>query len=507
MKTFKRIMACAMALAMTAGISACDEATTSTSSGAGVGGVGTTPPATPATSTTTATTQDPDENAPTDEEAKEITSEDFKPDGKAGTVKYLGYYDIRTNSDQYLVFQTEEWGGNIEYSNCSNGAAYFDALGVLIAADDSPDLVTYEWLSFPGGMSKNMYEPLDEYFDLDTNLWKDMATTVEDFAYNNKHYYCPYRIRNYFALNYDRKTVEDAGLTDPYQLYKESNWTWDTWRQLMIDFCNQDEENIGYCSTADVISAFVATTGTNFVDVQADGTILNNLNDPNVSRAMTFVESLCRDNLMYKQQLGSWVDPALWAVNSEQILFIGMEPEWCNSAATEKIQNPRGAEEDIHDTVSDFAVVPFPRDPSSDTYYHAYDTFGYMVPKGAKNIKGAVDWIYCNRVYETDENVIAQLREEATNPEPVTFTSGKYNGMRKWTMKWDPDVYDMIRELRDPSKFTFNFDDCYGFNGELSTTIIGTNIINEVAFNGGSWAQLSAENNPLIEGVLEEFRN
>lgn len=504
MKTMKRIMSCALALAMTAGITACDESApvnSGTGNATSQNGI-----ATPATTTTAATTVDPDENAATDEEAKDISSADFAPDGNAGTVKFLGYYDITTNSDQYLVFQTEEWGGNIVYESCSSGPAYFEALGIKIAADDSPDLVTYEWLSFPGGMTKNMYEPLDEYFNLDTSLWKDMATTVEDFAYNNKHYYYPYKIRNYFALNYNRKTVEDAGLTDPYDLYKEGNWTWDTWRQLMIDFCNQSDDNIGYCSTADVISAFVATTGVNFVDVQADGTIVNNLNDPNVTRAMTFIEGLCRDNLMYKQQHGSWVDPSLWATLSDVILFIGMEPEWCNSAATEKIQNPRGAEEDIHDTISDFAVVPFPRDPSSDTYYHAYDTFGYMVPKGAKNIKGAVDWIYCNRVFETDENVIAQARQEAISPEPVTYVDGKYAGLRKWQMTWDPEVYDMIQELKDPSKFEFCFDDCYGFSGNLSTDIIGTAILNEVAFNNGSWAQLSAENYSLVEAALDEYR-
>lgn len=218
MKTMKRIMSCALALAMTAGITACDESApvnSGTGNATSQNGI-----ATPATTTTAATTVDPDENAATDEEAKDISSADFAPDGNAGTVKFLGYYDITTNSDQYLVFQTEEWGGNIVYESCSSGPAYFEALGIKIAADDSPDLVTYEWLSFPGGMTKNMYEPLDEYFNLDTSLWKDMATTVEDFAYNNKHYYYPYKIRNYFALNYNRKTVEDAGLTDPYDLYK-----------------------------------------------------------------------------------------------------------------------------------------------------------------------------------------------------------------------------------------------------------------------------------------------
>lgn len=507
MKTMKRIMACGLSLAMIAGITACDESTASTggSVGGNIGGTAANTMA-PATTTTTGTTADPDENAATDEEAKNIASADFAPDGNAGTLKFLGYYDITSGSDQYLVFQTDEWGGTIEYNSCSSGPAYFEKLGTLIAADDSPDIVTYEWLSFPGGMSKNMYEPLDEHFDIDSQLWVDMKSTIEDFAYKGKHYYYPYRIKSYFALNYNRKTVEDAGLTDPYDLYQAGNWTWDTWRDMMINFCNQDDENIGYCSTADVLAAFIATTGTNIIDVQADGTINNNLTDPNVTRAMAFLENCYRDGLMYQKELGDWVSPELWAPNSERVLFLGMEPEWCCSAATGQIQDPRGAENDIHDTISDFRFVPFPRDPSSDTYYHAYDTFGYMVPKGAKNIKGAVDWIYCNRVYETDENVMSQVRQEYCAPEIVTYTEGKYEGMRKWQMTWDEKMYDMLLDLRDPAKFTFNFDDAYGFSGDLSGTIIGTGILNEVAFNGGSFTQLSNENIPLVEAVLDDYR-
>ena len=459
-------------------------------------------------STTAATTPDPDENAATDEKAKNISSADYTPDGNAGKVKYLGYYDLmgdQKTSQPYLIFNSEQYGGEIEYENCPSGGEYFTALATKIAADESPDIVLYEWLSFPGGMSKGMYEPLDDYFDLDTALWKDLKTTVDDYAYKGKHYYYPHKIRCNFALNYNRRTFEEANLKDPYELYMEGNWTWDTWRDLMIEFCNLDDENIGYVSAADVIAAFVSTTGVNFVDVLPDGTASNNLGDSSVTRAMTFLEDCYRYGLMHQRQLGDWVSPEIWAVNSDRCLFIGIEPEWCYQAATERIQNPKGVENDVFDTVSDFAFVPFPRDPDADKYYHAYDTYGFMVPKGAKNIKGAVDWIYCNRVYETDENVIAQRREDHIHPEVVTYVDGKFAGERKWQITWDEQVYDMLLELTDPTKFEFNFDDCYGFTSELSNTVIG-NMLNGVAFNGESWTQLSNTNSPIVDSIISELK-
>ncbi|MGN0688251.1 MAG: extracellular solute-binding protein [Oscillospiraceae bacterium] len=365
MSKTKRLLSCVLTASMIAGLSACSNPTGGNTASGNTGSGNS------SNTTSAITTTDPDDNAKTDEQAKDIASADFAPDGKAGTVKFLGYYDIRDGSDQYLTFQTDTWGGTIEYNSSSSGAAYTEKLATLIAADDSPDLVTYEWVSFPGNISKNMYEPLDDYFDLDTALWEDMKGTVEDFAYNGKHYYYPYLIKSNFALNYSHKTVQDAGLKDPYDLYKEGNWTWDTWREMMIEFCNQDETNIGYCSTADVLAAFVATTGTNFVNVEPDGTIKNNLADGNVSRAMTFFENLHRDGLLYNKEYGDWVSPSLWAIHADKVLFLGMEPAWAYSDATKTIQNPAGVDNDIHDVVSDFAFVPFPRDPSSDIYYQA----------------------------------------------------------------------------------------------------------------------------------------
>lgn len=493
-----RIAAALLAAAMLAGVTGCEDENPVSA-----------PPDAPLVTTPAATTTvDPDENAATDQKVEEISSKDYTPDGNAGKIRYLGYYDLagdQKSSEPYLIFHSDQYGGEIEYISCSSGGAYFDALGTMIAADDSPDLVLYEWLSFPGGMSKGMYEPLDEYFDVDTELWKGMKKTIDDFEYKGKHYYYPFRLRTYFALNYNRRTIEEAGLKDPYELYKEGNWTWDTWRDMMISFCNLSEDNIGYISAADVLVSIVATTGVNFVDVQPDGTSVNNLADPSVLRAMQFIEDLYRYGLMHQKQLGDWVPPDLWATNSDRALFLGLEPSWCYESATSKVQNPKGVENDIHDTISDFAFVPFPRDPNADKYYQACDSYGYMVPKGAKNIKGAVDWIYCNRVYETDENVIARTREQHLHPDVITYVDGKFAGERKWQMMWDESVYDTMLDLTDPTIFEFNFDNCFGFTTELSTTIIGS-MLDEVGFNGGSYSQLSNQYIPVVDDIINGVR-
>ena len=494
----KRFLSAAAAISLVLSTSACDEGNAPAQTSSQL-------PAPSATSSQyQTTTVDPDEFASTDAEIKELGTDNFVPDGNSGKITWLGYYDLindGSSAEQYKIFTSELYGGEIEYVSCPSGAGYFEKLGTLIASGDSPDIVRYEWLSFPYGISKNMYEPLDDQIDMTNALWSGMADSIEQFAYKGKHYYYPYKITTNYAINYNRAALEEYQLTDPYDLYLQNNWTWDTFRQLLIDWCNAEEGNIGYAGEGGM--SFIATTGTNLVDVKADGSIVNNINSPEVARAMQFCSGLYRDGLVYQGEYGDWVSPQLWAKNSKQLLFLGMNPEWTYSAAAAEIQNPTGVENDICGVPSDFAFVPFPRDPASDSYNIAFDTFGYMVPKGAPNMKGAVDWINLNRVYQTDENLLATAREDAINPAKVTYTSGKYEGMQKWTLVWDERVYDVWQDMTDPQKFNFSFDDCWGFNQDMND--ICDILLDEPIFQGASWAQYSEEYESSMNSIINSY--
>lgn len=504
MNKLKRLLGCGLVASMLLSMAACEDSapTGGNNSGNSIGNT---------SATTTATTADPDENADTDKTEKDLNTGDYTPSGNAGTVKYLGYYDITTDQkgeEQCLIFQSDTYGGNIEWISASSGSAYYEKLATLISGDDSPDLMTFEPLAFPYGVSRNMFESLDDYLDADDAVWEDMKPLIDEYEYEGKHYYFPHRIVTRYSLNYNRKTVEDAGLKDPYDLYLNGEWTWDTWRQMMIDFCNLSEDNIGLYCTSTMLECFINTTGTTVIDVASDGTITNNLNHPNVTRAIEYLAECGRSGLLYPADhpYGDWVSPEVWAKCSDKLLFLSMEPEWTYIAATETIQNPSGVENDILDTVSDFAFVPFPKDPNADAYYMCSNTFGYMVPKGAKNIKGATEFIMCNRLYETDQNIIDQVKTDHISPTPVYYTAGKYAGMQKWVITWDETCYDLWRDMCDASadsNFTFIIEDMYGFGDDLSTPI--TDGIYNSTFVDSSWTQTREEIMPQVEAILAEY--
>ena len=505
MKTFKRIAACTLAAAMVAGMTACVDEGQPIASGSGNAPVANT------TTTQDSTTTDPDENAATDKDIKEVGTDTFTPSGNAGKVTFLNFYKIEEDQkgvEQSLIFKGEQYGGDIEYIICASGDAYLEKFSQLISSDESPDLVTKDVFLYPGSVSKNLFEPLDNDIDMNSPLWADMADVIESYAYQGKHYYYPHRITTSFALNYSKKTIEENGLPDPYELYKNGEWTWDAWRNMMIEFCDKADGNVGYYTTDTIITSLIATTGTTLIDTRADGTILNNIGDANVTRAMNFYETLYRDGVAYgskyEKQWGDWVPPQTFADHCDQLLFLGMEPEWTYTAATEQIQNKTGVENDILDTVSDFAFVPYPRDVDADDYYQAYDTYGFLVPRGAKNKSGAVEFINCFRVYDTDEAIAAQVREDHVNPAPITYQTGKYEGQRKWVIKWGEQEYDMWREMCDPSKFNFVTEDAFGFNSDFWTSY--AEVLTGVALSGESWAQKSSEFMPIVEAVVNEYR-
>ena len=506
MPAFRKILACTLAAAAVLGMTACDDEAPVASGGSAASNSA--PAAAATTSTQASTTADPDAGLElTDKENKVIDTSACPPSGHAGKLRYLGFYDItkdQKGTEQCLIFQSDLYGGSFEYISTPSGSAYYDKLANLIASDDSPDIVTKDAMLLPGNVSKNLFEPLDGKIDLTAPQWKDISSIVEQFSWKGVHYYFPHRTTTKYALNYSKKTIEENDLTDPYELYANGEWTWEAWRNMMIDFCNKDDKHVGFYTTNNTITSFIATTGTTMIDVQPDGTIPNNLLSAEVSRAMTFLEELCRDGLTYDKSYGDWVSPQVFSPACNNILFTCTEPEWTYIAATENLQNKEGVDNDIFGEVSEFSFVPFPRDSMADAYYTEFDTFGYLVPKGAKNIDGAVEFINLNRMYDVDPDIQAKVREDHVNPTKIYFEKGKYAGSEKWQMTWGEHEYDLWREMCDPANFTFIMEDAEGFSVDFTDKI--GQLLMGVVERSESWAKTSAEFSPIADGVISEFK-
>lgn len=450
---------------------------------------------------------------------------DIDPNAKTGTIKWLVYEDLKSEmADMVTLFETK-YGGSIEQEITVSGGPYFDRLGTLIAGGESPDIVRYEWRSFPHGMSYNMYTPIDSYIDFDSELWIGVKEVAAQFAYNGKHYYPPNSLATNYALNYNNLVLQENGMTDPMTLLEKDEWTWSVFESMLKTWCDMDPDHIGYNGVGGM--SFVLTTGTKTIDIQ-NGQIINNLRNENVQRCMTWLEGMRKEGLLgaslEQQEKGlpnGYVDPQSAFVDGN-LLFLGMDPTWAYGAAKEAL--------DGKNLPNEIKFIPFPRDDLSDTYYHGGSTAGFMIPSGAKNIKGALDWIVLNRTVETDPDENAAAKKKAMAdivdyyPKCVcghVFTDEENEAgvsvcpdcdtprRERYKVVWTEEQYDLWQELKsDEGRFTLLFDNVYGFSDDISNLFIGVgSFLDGPVFDDESYTGLVETKYSVVESYIQPYRD
>lgn len=450
-----------------------------------------------------------------DEKHEEGTGKLYESGKKAGVIKALCYYNLADTQPDLAELLAERYGGTIETDVCSQGSAYFDRLATLVSGGSSPDIVRYDWMVFPWGVSKNLFTPLDDWLDMDSPLWSDEKEIIEDFSYAGKHYYYPSLITTNFAIMYNRLAVEEAGLDDPMDYYKDNNWTWDTFEALMREWVQQGDDYIGFTGGSWTAMMFANTTGTKIIDM-ADTEIVNNIRSQNVQRTMDWLGNLKKNMLIGE----GFIDPGQ-AFLDGKLLFLGMGLTWGFESA-ENVMFQKGIENEM-------VALPFPRDPDADKYYISADSAGFVVPSGATNIQGAVDWILCGRTYETDPEIIAANKAKKMDTSPMfyakcpsckhDFTANgedaltvcpECNTARKQKFKpyYSQEQLDIIDDMVNPEKFSLVFDNTVGFGDDFSVLFIQSedSIFDGPLYYGTSFTQLRESKYGAVESFLEPYR-
>ncbi len=461
----KSVISAALCASLVLGMTACEESGTPVNSGGNVG------PSTTTEATTTTNTLDDDINNPVD-------ISDFVEDKtlENPNLIYFSHYDARVAGDikpGVKLFE-ETYGGKIDYVSVSWGER-LDKLQTMIASGDSPDLVDKEDTSFPHLMSKNVYEDLTGYIDLSAPQWDGIGELVEEYSWQGKQFYYPFTVNALpNCLIYNQSLFEQHGLTNPKDLYDTGEWTWDTFKNSMQEFMDTVPDAVGGVYGL-LGSNIVITTGVPLVGVEG-GKITSNLNKPEVERAAQFLEELRRENLAVRGD-GMWSNETA-PLAKGQVGFLGVGQwkitDYC------KLRNSTDV----------FGFVPYPRDPSADKYYYGSTNFGYMVPKGSKNVEGAAAFIDIMRQCNTDPELKAITKESIMNDK-----------------KYSEEQYEFLTSFEEITKYDMVVDIYQGFGNE-ATTIFDEMMINigfEQGENQKSWTQLRGEYEGVIDGVIQEY--
>ncbi|MBR1739524.1 MAG: extracellular solute-binding protein [Ruminococcus sp.] len=413
------------------------------------------------------------------------------PDGAEKELVWLSYFDINPTKKvpekrtDLTLFEGK--GGSIKWESCGSLEKY-EKLASDIMADTPPDMFWYEQkMTFPANCVKGMFQPIDPVVDFDSPLWADTKTAADQYALNGHHFVAPIRFGALSVLTYDRDVMEQNNLDDPYELYLAGEWDWNTWYDMMDTYVHNgtaDEERYGVNGWfAPFI--FQSTGKTLIVYDEEKQEYVSNLDDPDFVRATDLLYNIKKNGMYYPGWIGQASD-----CFKENILFYAM-----GSWASIDSHSPKEGD--------NWGVVPFPKDPNSDTLYSTVEVNAYMWVNGSTKNDAMRCWLECARIVYVDDTYKQTERDKFNVSNPY----------------WTDDMYDMAYNETTSNKYVQLVDPGYGISTMLSDDDAATNDTKEAIIpymytsvmkedeNGTqfTWTKLRETYSGTIDSELKDF--
>lgn len=379
------------------------------------------------------------------EPVKKVEVEDTQeieniPDDAQKTIRWMGTYDLNPNekkgedkSVEMTLFNNK--GGKVEWTQVTDSEKFDQLASAIMSQKDVPDIFKYEWMAFPAQVLKDMYQPVDDIVNFDDPLWADVKASADQFVLNGKHYVAPINFTVGTMMMYDKSLIDANGLSDPYEEYLDGNWNWDTWVEIMTEFCeNAPADSERYGINGWFQTQVIQQTGKTMVNYE-DGKFVSNLNDPDIERAENMLYDIGKKGYVNNDWLGN----AKMALKDGNVLFYCM--------GTWAMTGNNGPSEG-----DEWRVVPVPSDPNSDEKYMTADMLAYMWVRGSTAKEAVKTWYECCRMANTDEEYKANGKEKFLNANP----------------NWNEDMYQVFLDASsNENKMVFDYG--YGISSTMSS--------------------------------------
>lgn len=402
----------------------------------------------------------------------------IKATGK--TVRVMTTKDVAESAEvknklksQYGLTLTEEYVGWGELPN---------KLVASVQAQQAPDLVRYrsDNPDMPSFMVKNLVQPIDGLINFKEPAYKDLLSYYDQTKWGGKHYLLIGEPTLGTFVFYNKKLFNDYGVKDdPWKLYKEGKWNWDSFAAMALKFKDDtdgDGEQDRYGFTLSVPpSALLYTTGESFGKLDnANKKITNNIKSANLARAMNLLHELCFTKKSGLNQIATGYTAFhdnMAAMQVTEILnFSGMISSTGLASLAKKGQ---------------LGIVPLPKDPKANGNYYLCRLNGWFIPRTASNPMGAIAYNAVQQYYRTDKATVAsteaamkkagytdehitQLRANWTNGKPV-FEFCPFIGYDSVWLSLQNQVAWATQIAQDASKVQATIDDIFTTEVEKQT--------------------------------------
>ena len=429
--------------------------------------------------------QDPDPDTTT--AAESTAPADESASGDPDTIYWLADYDLNpaANSERSMALSLfeEQYHGKIVWVPCNADNCY-DTLAQCLNSGDPVDMVPFKVDAMPDGISRELFSPLDEYLDLNDSIWDGMREAIDMFAYDGKHYAVPYSVSDPLVLTYSRKACSENGLEDPYTLYTQGKWTWDTMLEMMQTFASKDADRYGIAGWFE--QGLLHSTGQSVIAF--DGTqFINNIDNAEIAEAEDLLSDIAARGLYDK----TWYNHYPTGGN---VLFYAMG-DW--SLAASNAKNPD----------ADLMAVPFPMSPRVGKQYYSGNYDIKMLACDSQKGSLVASYILCERTAASKDEYRQSAKERslAATKNILGETTGfvteeQYDAIEQYKQSALP-IYEFGLGMGGMTMYTHGMY-TYETRGVMNNILDGLLTYPDT---GDTWETLSSSLSPLIDQELGEY--
>lgn len=462
MKNTKKILAGIMALTMTAALTACGDKTADG---------GSTSEDTTVTTTTAKTVAINEEGLKEGEEEalEEVMTQLQDVELENKTVKWLAHYDLNPDTatgaskSVGLEMFEQKYGGKVEWIPTTWNTRYDDLSTQVLGGNGVDIFPGDDTANFPKGIISGMFQPVDDYIDINSAVWQNVAAGMELYKFGGKHYELVTSVEAEAIVIYDKSTIEAQGFDDPWELYEKGEWNWDSFKSMLYDFVDPDASQYGLDGYWNE-KALLMSAGVPMIGLSADGGVQSNVNDPTIEKAMNFQYELNQNGCKFPKEQFSWNEqPQMLGEGSELFYIIG---PYCVRKAPEAWT--------IGVDPENLGIVPVPSPAGSDPYQGA-KVNGYALCKGSANPQGAALFAECNILGNIDERAVAISDRKAADD-----------------YQWSQEIIDKMKAINELANQYPVVDLATGCSSDIAsiTTDGGDQMGMRAAFDGTDWATM-----------------
>ena len=226
-------------------------------------------------------------------------------------------------------------------------------------------------------------EPLDDIEDMkiEDEMWLSLAKTATEFrgkTYGFDWTTWYYRIPHiYYILYFNKNILEQKNQPDPYELFEQGQWNWETFREILkntTDPANEIDGLVGLDRHFEMSA--IRSNGAREVNISQDGIYTFGLQDERAYEALEYV----RDIINIDKSYGDYYDGRSAGVDWTIPISKFRDGNAAFMIYHTHVLEFKGFLDAMPD---DYGVIPFPRGPKGESDYNSAitgDTRVFSIP-------------------------------------------------------------------------------------------------------------------------------